>query len=618
MAADKPLQDIYNTVRIPLTDAVVASPSANEYGGQSNGEDNSVYWNCYPDFFSDRAANQYSSQFDTWVQKRGPLQIKNASLPDNATVPTANTTYCVDNICMSNLDDVYVAAIFDWTAGLFRIIQYRPSAGTSLQIGTIAGATDATLFLYEGVVAGVATLFVSYINAAETVSTGAYATSVAGVMVAASLTVIADVDFPANLANTTLRGSFVQMDGYAFIGTKQGGFYASDINSIASWNALSVISAIQYPDQGIGLVRYKNFILFFGEDSIEFFTNTNFNQGGAGNPCTRTDQAFVKFGACFAKSIRSVNDTVYWWAKSSTGKFGLFKMDGFTPVKVSTLKEDQMTQNQTGYPHIYFIIDKGKSHLLFGVKVYAKLLNAAGRISTYVLGGQPFTDTFPSDPFSLTKTELDYGWLCFDLDTGCFWLWSHGKNPLVFPMCAANFSGASYNSFQNPGFVLWSYGQPGSGNGAAAWSLGIYSMGDTPFGSTSEYTDKDAALADYPTTCGMQFNTWDFGNEKRKSIHKFKLIWKQPGGTNVGGVGTGITPYTWVIYNKQDGNLDNANNGTFVETKIWKRAIIQNALVFRTNLNNLGTARKWTFGIIQKSNQPFAAKAIELDISQRG
>jgi hypothetical protein len=618
MAADKPLQDIYNTVRIPLMDSGVATQESNSYGF-TDYESSQAYYNCYPVQFSDRAQAQYASQFDTYVEKRGNFSCSKPSIPGNAVIPIGNQTICHDNICMTNLDDVYCAAVWDHTSSLFRIIQYRPTANTALQIGTIAGTFDSNIYLTEGVVANTATLFVSFTNATETVSTGAYATSVGGVMVAASLTVIADVDYPANLANTVTRGQFLQMDGYAFIGTKQGGLYNSDLNSITSWNALSVISAIQYPDQGMNIVRYKNFILFFGEDSTEFFTNVNYNQGGAGSPLQRTDQAFIKFGCAWPRCVRSINDTVFWWAKSSTGKFGLYKLDGFTPVKVSTLKEDQYVLNAGYWPIIYPLIDKGRQHLFFpGIQDMPKLIAAAGQIATNSLPGQPNTDAYTGDPYSLVYSpDATIGTLALDIESGVFWFFNSSMNGASWlPIIALNFSGLSYTGFANPAFALSANGSPANSPGVVGGVAGVYVVGEMITGLNSEYKDRNVALADFPITVGIQFNSWDFGNEKRKTIHKFKLIQKQPGATRVASAyGSNITPYTWVIYNKQEGNLDSTPSGM---TKIWKRPIIQNSTIFRTYLNNLGTARKWNFAIIQKSMQPFAAKAIELDISQRG
>ncbi len=620
MAADKPLQDVYNTVRIPVTDAIISNENLASFPNPSYSDSTfttnfGCYWNCYPNFFTDRSQNQYSSQFDTMLTKRAGLFNFNTNLPTDATVPFANLTTCVANLCMSNLNDVFVAAIYDSTAALHRIVQYRPSANTSLQIGTLAGTlvTD-TVYLSEITIANVATLVVSYINTAETVSTGAYASSAGGVMTAASLTVIADADFPANIAATQLRGQMIQLDGYTFVMSKQGGVYNSDINSITSWNALGVIQANAYPDQGVGLARYKNHVVAFGENSIEFFNDIG--NPFPKSPLQRTDQAFIKFGSPFGKCIIAVDDTLYWWAKSESSKWGLYKLDGYTPVKVSSLREDVMAMSQNVYPELYYLFDRGKQHIISTIRVSPALLYYGENATANLVAAQPSADAFTGDPYSLSTSSINGGYVCWDLQTGAWWIFGYEKDNSYFPVSAANFSTPSAGLSLTSNTVLMSYNVPRTIVGLAGLANQIYGMGASIL--ATQYCDfADTAPSYRPITAGVQFNVWDFGNEKRKAIHRLKVIQTQPGATNSGIASPGTTPYTWVIYNKTEGNYY-----SFIEaspmTRIFRRPIIQNERVFRTYLNNLGTARKWYIGIIQKSDMPFELKGIELDISQRG
>ena len=44
---------------------------------------------------------------------------------------------------------------------------------------------------------------------------------------------------------------------------------------ITTWNTLATVVASQYPDRGVGLFRYKAFLLAFGQDSIEFWSDVS-------------------------------------------------------------------------------------------------------------------------------------------------------------------------------------------------------------------------------------------------------------------------------------------------------------------------------------------------------
>lgn len=142
---------------------------------------------------------------------------------------------------------------------------------------------------------------------------------------------IIDVDFPSAV------GQFVFIDGYALVMTASGRVYNSALNSIASWGAADYITANLSTDQGVSLARYKNQVIAFGSDSGELFYN-----GGnpSGSILSRSDQNFFKIGAFGANSIVNVEDTIYWLGASSARGGGVYRLDGFTPVKVSTQEID--------------------------------------------------------------------------------------------------------------------------------------------------------------------------------------------------------------------------------------------------------------------------------------
>lgn len=146
-----------------------------------------------------------------------------------------------------------------------------------------------------------------------------------------ALTKIADVDFPGN-AGLTTTGTFVHLDGYAFIMTTDGRIWNSDLASITSWNSQGFISSQLSPDRGVGLARYKNKIVAFGKESIEFFEDVG---NATGSPLQRNPEHFIKLGSPSQNVICSIEDTLVFVASSSTGSYGVYTLDNYNPRKIS-------------------------------------------------------------------------------------------------------------------------------------------------------------------------------------------------------------------------------------------------------------------------------------------
>lgn len=139
-----------------------------------------------------------------------------------------------------------------------------------------------------------------------------------------AVTKITDVNFPGN-AGKTLTGTFAHMDGYAFIMDTSGALWNSNLNSVTGWSALGFVSANAYPDKGVGCVRYKNQIMAFGSESVQFFYNAG---NPVGSPLARIDTATVRVGAVNADSISQIADTVFWVGSSQQGGISVYQYDG--------------------------------------------------------------------------------------------------------------------------------------------------------------------------------------------------------------------------------------------------------------------------------------------------
>jgi hypothetical protein len=154
-----------------------------------------------------------------------------------------------------------------------------------------------------------------------------------------AMTNIVDVDFPGNIAGQTITGGFVHLDGYAFIMTTSGRIYNSDLSSLASWTANNFISTNMKPDSGVGLGRYKNYIIGFGSETIELFYDAG---NASGSPLQRADQGIINIGCINQYCIKEIDDTLAWIGTSAQSRLGVYIFDGLQPKKISNSTIEQI------------------------------------------------------------------------------------------------------------------------------------------------------------------------------------------------------------------------------------------------------------------------------------
>lgn len=151
-----------------------------------------------------------------------------------------------------------------------------------------------------------------------------------------TLTEITDADMPGN-ASFALRGPAVALDGYLFVMTEAGRIYNSDLDDWTSWNALNFISTNMYPDFNVGLARYKNQLVAFGRDSIEFYTNVG---NPVASPLQRNLTIAIKVGCVSQYAYCESEDTLLWIGSPPGGRRGLYYLDGYTATRVEDPKLD--------------------------------------------------------------------------------------------------------------------------------------------------------------------------------------------------------------------------------------------------------------------------------------
>lgn len=149
-----------------------------------------------------------------------------------------------------------------------------------------------------------------------------------------TMTKIADGDFPGNAGYTT-AGDFAVLNGYACIMTTDGKLWASDLNSVTGWTANSFDSANAYPDAGVGAVRFKNLVMAFGKESIQFFQSA----GLTPFPLQNVPSMTQKIGAVSSDAIATLSDNVFWCGSTDKGGLSIFQYDG-NVSRISTPQQD--------------------------------------------------------------------------------------------------------------------------------------------------------------------------------------------------------------------------------------------------------------------------------------
>jgi hypothetical protein len=625
---DNPLRQNHDTVRIPVYGEEKVHP-----GILSNYFVQQQFINCYPVINQ----NPVNGEKSVKVMKRpGAIAPLNGAGSGYTSIFTASGAADASNLHVkvhlgiSQLTDVFIVAVWDSVRTKTYIIQWRPVAGTATLLGDI-GTTSYQDFVhiteYQQVNSG--TLYpaiaISWKKWDESVSRCYTARSDGTVFTTTSVTRITDTGFPDQQTPAKIcTGPFQQMNGLIYIMCTDGSIYNSggangtpnDASSSSMWNTLSVIQTYQSPDKGLGIYRYKHHLVAFGKDSIEFFNDI-------GNPppassLERTQQAFIKFGALTSLTILNIQDTLYWVAYGSNNICGLWKMDGYAPVKVSRAKQDhEITSSlhtNTAYSSsidLICLIINGRQHIgINGVASY-----------TMLYGKSPASWGASTDAMTFYQNNYNgaVGFTSFYNSTDdVWWSWNVTNGIATRIVPAVYFSTTSTTTLGHysqyffydpiPGVVFGSqtvvvvqdYGLKLADNDS--YDVYTYSFCD-PVGAGT------TGASFVPIVCNIQFNMFQFDTQKRKRINKINLIFDYtPHQTKVNSWTDTSTNSISLIYRK--GNDASLNSQTL------ERYIPYPNTSGRYYFNNLGMGREWSFSVVSNSLDSFDLKALELDIEQ--
>lgn len=613
--ADRQLQAQQDTIRVPVYDTEgFRTDIANL---------DQTLINC----FAEVVRNPVTGDGEIVATKRdGIMSVTTVTFTTHFT-GTANSQYALANYVVTNLYDVYVSAWLDGTN--IRIIQYRPQAGTTTLIGTITGvpAGDHKVYLSHGWTKDkdnpTWTLIVTYENGNDGTSK-AYTAEASGTFpniafTATSLNQITGATSPWG-ASIKTRGPVLQYNNQWYVATLDGNIYSTgntepnqsyvtnaDIVTVGpnyqSWCDLANFIKSEFPEQFETCILYKHHLLAVGKTSIQFFTD----EGEAINPGVSilpTDQALIRFGTISGKHVLNVDDVLYWIGYGKDNTLGLWKLDGYTPVKISTKKQDQeiIRTYQGDYvinqSNLFCCVMGNKKHI--GISAVDMFAMTFGTDFNGVITGAGLTQR-PVNTWAKASFAM------YSLEDKTWWYLSLGQGVSV--LYPATSFGNPYTPIFNsdPWYQYLLRGNSVLSDAPAEGHQKLYAI--TPNVFLDNYVTSDITFGATGTWVQMtlQTNGIEFQNLKRKRINRVTLaVGNSYKLDTVNPTYVGSLILSW----------NKTNNIDFNDNDITSRLITIPNTSFRYYFNNLGMARHISFCLTEKSPYPISFKYFEIDVAQ--
>lgn len=149
-----------------------------------------------------------------------------------------------------------------------------------------------------------------------------------------TLTKVTDADFPG----AHVSGCEVY-DGYTFLLLANARLHNSAVSDPTSWVATNFITAETRADGGVALIRYLDYLVVLGEETIEFFYDA---ANATGSPLLRYEGTSILIGCAAGDSAVKVESTFCFVGVSPGGGKGVYMYEGLTPKLVSTRAIDKI------------------------------------------------------------------------------------------------------------------------------------------------------------------------------------------------------------------------------------------------------------------------------------
>jgi hypothetical protein len=181
------------------------------------------------------------------------------------------------------------------------------------------------------------------------------------------VTDIADVDLPVGPITP------VFFDSYIFVakaGTPE--IYNSNVDVPSAWTSGDFISAEQYADDTIALIRQINYVVAFGQYSTEFFFDA---ANASGSPLERNEGVSMKVGLAARDTVAQIDRRIFWVGQTQTGDPAVWQFEGLTASEISSeairkilVNEGSNLANATAW------ICSHKGHALYVINLNARTI----------------------------------------------------------------------------------------------------------------------------------------------------------------------------------------------------------------------------------------------------
>lgn len=109
-------------------------------------------------------------------------------------------------------------------------------------------------------------------------------------------------------------------------------FFVSEVLDGKWWDALNVQTVDSNPDYVVGQIVSHNELIVFCEDSGEVF----YDSGTYPTPFVRNSSGIFEVGCVAEYSICNLDNQVFWLGGNKAGKGIVYKLQGYTPLRIST------------------------------------------------------------------------------------------------------------------------------------------------------------------------------------------------------------------------------------------------------------------------------------------
>lgn len=119
-------------------------------------------------------------------------------------------------------------------------------------------------------------------------------------------------------------------------------FYWSSVDDAGTINALDFFTAENSPDGIVGHIVDHGQLFLFGEEGTEVWDYV-----GGTDEFSRNSGAQIQVGAIAKHSIRQLDNSIFWLGQDKHGSGSVWKMNGYTPARVSTQAVEQALSTGT-------------------------------------------------------------------------------------------------------------------------------------------------------------------------------------------------------------------------------------------------------------------------------